>query len=125
MHTNQVNMFITSKIIIICQGCIADPTYPLAIPVRTNLRIANRIIRLANIGSHEVIFLWDEPEIIACWDILSFFLLEIFDIQMQITLFYKTAFTWLEAVVQRYIIKKVFLKISLNSQETCASESFS
>lgn len=57
MHTNQVNMFITSKIIIICQGCIADPTYPLAIPVRTNLRIANRIIRLANIGSHEVIFL--------------------------------------------------------------------
>ena len=110
-------MFITSKIIIICQGCIADPTYPLAIPVRTNLRIANRIIRLANIGSHVVIFLWDESEIIACWDILSFFLLEIFDIQMQITLFYKAALTWLEVVVQRYIIKKVFLKVSLNSQE--------
>lgn len=47
--------------------------------------------------------------------------LEIFDIQTPITLFFKAAFSWLEAVIQRRSIKNVFLKVSLNSQENTCS----
>ena len=51
--------------------------------------------------------------------------LEIFDIQTPITLFFKAAFSWLEAVIQRRSIKNVFLKISLNVKKTSVLESVS